>query len=191
MFKLAPGFVISGLLLSLTSACTTETAAVTPSAASLEQAIANRAGITAIAATELPELQVGQVIYVPVYSEVYDFDQNRTFQLTATLSLRNTDMSNPIVVETIDYYNSDGEKINSYLEQPIELAPLASFEVVVAKDDQSGGAGANFIVEWRAAGAVTEPITEAIMISTISQQGMSFVSAGRVIQERSAETPTQ
>jgi len=191
MVKLAPGFVLSGLLFSLVSACTTETAAVTPSAASLEQAIATRAGITAIAAAELPELRVGQVIYVPVYSEVYDFDQNRTFQLTATLSLRNTDLSHPIVIETIDFYNSDGEKISSYLEQPIQLAPLASFEVVVAKDDHFGGAGANFIVEWRAATVVTEPITEAIMISTVSQQGMSFVSAGRVIQARNAEAPVQ
>lgn len=41
--------------------------------------------------------------------------------------------------ETVDYYDSTGEKIRTYLEQPLELAPLASFEVVVPTDDQTGG----------------------------------------------------
>jgi hypothetical protein len=124
---------------------------------------------------------------VPIYSEVYDFNQEQTFQITATLSLRNTDLAHPIVIETVDYYDSAGEKIRTHLEQPLELAPLASFEVVVPKDDQTGGVGANFIVAWRAADAVSDPVVEAVMISTISQQGISFVSPGRVIQERAGE----
>ncbi|MEM8603550.1 MAG: DUF3124 domain-containing protein, partial [Cyanobacteria bacterium P01_H01_bin.121] len=47
-----------------------------------------------------------------------------------------------------------------------------------------GGSGANFIVRWGAAREVSTPIVEAVMISTQSQQGLSFVSAAKVIEEQ-------
>ncbi len=172
------------LLLSMSTACATSptegSAPVDPVSQSLEE----RPGVTPVAGEQLPDLVTGQVIYVPIYSEIYDFDSNQTFQLAATLSLRNTDLNSPIIIETLDYYNSGGEKISTYLKTPIQLAPLASLEIVVASKDGSGGSGANFIVEWRANKTVSEPIAEAIMISSASQQGMSFVSPGRIIQER-------
>jgi hypothetical protein len=118
---------------------------------------------------------------------VYDFNQAQTFEIMATLSLRNTDLAHPIVIETVDYFDSAGEKNRTYLDQPLQLAPLASFEVVVPKNDQTGGVGTNFIVAWQSADAVSDPVMEAVMISTISQQGISFVSPGRVTQERSGE----
>ena len=140
-----------------------------------------RPGITVIAA--VPEAPVqGQTVYVPVYSEIFDSESNRAFQLAATLSLRNTDLTQPIVIDTIDYYNSGGDRIVTYLDQPIQLGPLASTEVVVDRSNIAGGAGANFIVSWQAAAPVSEPIIEAVMISTASQQGVSFVTAGRVVE---------
>lgn len=182
------GFVaLASVWLSLLMGCAVQDPSTTAAESLFQQTLGNQPGLTEIATEALPPLRQGQVIYVPIYSEVYDFNQERTFQITATLSLRNTDLSHPIVIETVDYYNSAGEKIRSYLDQPIQLAPLASFEVVVPKDDQTGGVGANFIVSWRAADAVSDPVIEAIMISTISQQGISFLSSGRVIQERSGE----
>lgn len=118
---------------------------------------------------------------MPVYSEIFDSDSNRAFQLTTTLSLRNTDRSQAIVVNVIDYYNSGGDRVMTYLDQPIQLGPLASTEVVVDRTNLTGGVGANFIVEWQSAAPVSEPIIEAVMISTASQQGMSFTGPGRVI----------
>ncbi len=176
--------LISCLTLGFSVACTEQTAIISPSSTSTEQQLEKSPGVTTISADQLPQLVTGHVIYVPIYSEIYHFDQNRVFQLTATLSLRNTDVANPIVIETVDYYSSGGEKVSTYLTQPIQLVPLASTKVVVAENDQIGGAGANFIVKWRAANQVSEPLMEAIMISTISQQGLSFVSRGKVIQER-------
>ena len=63
---------------------------------------------------------------------------------------------------------------------------MASTDFVVEEYDTSGGAGANFIVDWTASMEVTAPVVEAVMISTASQQGISFVSAGRVLKDRSA-----
>ena len=182
--------LLKGLLccvFGLSVACTAQGPSESSSASSLEQLLADSPGVTLIATEQLPPLVTGQVIYVPIYSEIYDFDQRRTFQLTATLSLRNTDKTNPIFIELINYYNSGGEKISRYLNQPMQLNPLASTEIVVAQDDKTGGAGANFFVEWRAANQVSEPVVEAVMTSTRSQRGMSFVSQGRVVETRTNE----
>lgn len=175
------------LLLSVSAACAVSPTKPTQGSAPIapvNQSLENRPGVTPVAVEQLPDLVMGQVIYVPIYSEIYDSDPNQTFQLAATLSLRNTDLNSPIIIETLDYYDSGGEKISTYLSTPIQLAPLASLEIVVARADSSGGSGANFIVEWRSDETVSEPIVEAIMISSASQQGMSFVSPGRIIQQR-------
>jgi Protein of unknown function (DUF3124) len=127
---------------------------------------------------------IGQTIYVPIYSHIYIRDKTRVINLTATLSIRNTDAQNPISITSVRYYNTEGSHIRDYIKEPLRLAPMASTDFVVAEDDTSGGAGANFIVEWGAGSEVTVPVVEAVMISTASQQGISFVSTGRVIKER-------
>ncbi len=135
-----------------------------------------------VAAEKDEQQVVGQTIYVPIYSHIYGRDKSRVINLTATLSLRNTDAQNPIRITSARYYGTDGAQVREYVSEPLRLAPMASTDFVVAEDDTSGGAGANFIVEWSASVEVTEPVVEAVMISTASQQGISFVSAGRVIK---------
>ena len=131
------------------------------------------------------KIAMGQTIYVPIYSKIYHFNKTRTFQLAATLSIRNTDPKNPIIITSVNYYNSDGKIAKKHLESPVKLAPLASTDFVVPENDQTGGSGANFLVEWVAETKVFEPIIEAVMVSTASQQGISFISVGRVIESKS------
>lgn len=133
----------------------------------------------------------GQTIYVPVYSHIYIRDQSRVINLAATLSIRNTDTQNPIRINSARYYDTNGALVREYVKAPLRLSPLASTDFVVAEDDTSGGVGANFIVEWSAGAEVTEPVVEAVMISTASQQGISFVSQGRVIKDRASRTAGQ
>jgi Protein of unknown function (DUF3124) len=128
----------------------------------------------------------GQTIYVPIYSHIYTQDKSRTINLAATLSIRNTDAQNPIRLACARYYGSNGELLREYVPKPLRLAPMASTDFVVEQNDTSGGVGANFIVDWSAATDVTAPVVEAVMISTASQQGLSFVSTGRVLKDRSA-----
>lgn len=130
----------------------------------------------------------GQTIYVPIYSHIYIRDKSRAINLTATLSIRNTDAQNQIRINSVRYYDTNGTLLKEYVNKPLSLAPMASTDFVVAEDDASGGAGANFIVEWGAGVGVTDPVVEAVMISTASQQGISFVSAGRVIRDRAPPT---
>lgn len=138
-------------------------------------------GSTAMAAEMM--LSKGQTIYVSVYSHIYSGDREHPFYLTATLSIRNTDPKKEIAILSVDYYDSGGKLLKQYLEKPVHLKPLASTRYVIKESDKSGGSGANFIVKWSAPEMVNAPIIESIMIGTKTQQGISFISRGRVIRD--------
>ncbi len=126
----------------------------------------------------------GQMLYVPIYSHIYFKNQERTINLAATVSIRNTDREHSIVLSTIDYIDNNGDLVRRYLQEPRRLDPLASASVVIEESDAAGGLGANFMVEWSAAQPVSTPVVESIMISARSSLGISFTSRARVIAER-------
>lgn len=130
------------------------------------------------------QIAMGQTIYVPVYSHIYHEDRQKILNLAATLSIRNTDLTNSIIITSVRYYDSNGKLVKQYLDRPIQLDALASDDFFVNRTDTSGGFGANFVVEWIAQTEVSEPIVEAVMIATESQQGVSFVSPGKVIKSQ-------
>lgn len=132
----------------------------------------------------------GQVVYVPAYSHIYHGDGN-PYLLTITLSVRNTSMDDEIVVKSVRYYDTKGKEVKSYLEKPVRLSALGTTEVVIERDDATGGSGANFLVEWFAEQPVTEPIIEALMIDTNLQQGISFARRGSVISEVVPDAPSE
>ena len=74
---------------------------------------------------------MGQLVYVPVYSHIYQQDRQKTFNLTATLSIRNTDPFRSLTVTDVAYYDSDGQLVQHYLDQPNHLEPLSSMSYVV------------------------------------------------------------
>ena len=139
---------------------------------------------------ETLKIATGQTVYVPIYSEIYYFDKSKTLQLAATLSVRNTDSQNSMIITSVKYYSSAGDLVREHLDSPLQLAPLASTDFIVNQNDQTGGSGANFLVEWISEAEVSEPIVEALMVSTNSQQGISFVSQGRVIESNSTAVTT-
>lgn len=134
----------------------------------------------------------GQTVYVPVYSHIYHHNSPRNVvNLSATLSIRNTDSDRPIIITSVRYFGSDGQLIRQDVAQSSKLEPLSSVSFFVAADDTSGGAGAGFLVDWVAETAVSEPVIEAVMISTLSSQGISFVSPGRVVSQRVRASVTE
>jgi hypothetical protein len=130
------------------------------------------------------QLSSGQLIYVPVYSHIYQQNKRKTFNLTATLSIRNADPNRTLRIEMVNYFDSQGNLVQSYVDEPVVIPPLASIYYVIEEEDLRGGVGANFLVRWSSSEAVFPPITEAVMISTSMQQGISFISKGRIIEER-------
>lgn len=129
------------------------------------------------------DIVTGQLVYVPAYSEIFIGQEGRSLNLAATLAVHNTDFDAPIIINSVRYYDTDGNLVLDYIDQPVEVNPLASTGFLVEESDTSAGWGANFIVEWVAEEPVHEPVIEAVMVSTRGTQGISLTSLGRVISE--------
>jgi len=126
-------------------------------------------------------LSRGETVYVPAYSHIYSGNRETPFLLAVTLSIRNTDMKHPVILSTVDYYETEGKLLKKYLDKPVRLGPLESIRYVVPQKDKAGGSGANFIVVWGSEKSVNPPIIESVMIATEGQQGISFTSRGQAI----------
>lgn len=124
-----------------------------------------------------------ELVYVPIYSDIYYVDSKHTFSLTATLSIRNTSFKDSLYVFSIDYYNSGGQKVRRYNKSTLLIKPMESVEFVVEDKDDTGGVGANFVVEWGAKPGAQKPYFQGVMIGTTGQQGISFTTEGIVIQK--------
>jgi hypothetical protein len=132
-------------------------------------------------AQETPDLAQQQEIYVPAYSHIYIGNNERPFLLTVTLSIRNIDPKKSMKVVTVDYYETQGKLLKSFLTAPVTLGPLESVRYIIPEKEKIGGSGANFIVQWQADSLINAPIVESIMIGASSGQGISFTSRGKVI----------
>jgi hypothetical protein len=124
-----------------------------------------------------------QTVYVPAYSHIYARG-GTAHLLETTLSIRNTDPENSILINSVDYYDSQGKLVKKYLERAVKLAPMQTTAYLVKKQDTRGGSGANFIVTWSAEKAVYEPIIEAVMVGASNNQPISFISHGRPLAKR-------
>jgi len=148
----------------------------------------NRVGEDKFTALEIEKLPEGLIYkdttYVPVYSDIYSETKDVRFNLTATLSLRNTSFKHDIYVSEVDYFDSHGKKTKSFLTKPIELGPMQSVEYVIDENDTSGGTGANFIINWSAKNEKVKPLFQGIMISTRGQLGISFSTTGLSISNQ-------
>lgn len=123
-------------------------------------------------------------VYIPIYSDIYSQSIYIKYNLTATLSIRNTSLRDSIYIEDIDYYDSEGERVRRYLNDVLLVKPMQTIEYVIAEDDNVGGTGANFIVNWGANTTNVKPLFQGVMISTHGQQGISFVTEGVSISEQ-------
>ncbi len=89
-------------------------------------------------------LSRGQVVYAPVYSHIYIGDRERPFLLAVTLSIRNTDPKDVILVTKVTYFNSKGKILEEYLKEPVILERMSATRFVVHESDKAGGSGASF-----------------------------------------------
>lgn len=118
-------------------------------------------------------------MYVPSYSHIY-YHGGSPLQLESTLSIRNIDTDQPIYLETVSYYDTDGELVKSYLDQRIKLKPLQTIDFLVEERDSTGGSGANFIVNWNAEDSADQPVMEAVMVGASGSRAIAFSRTGVV-----------
>lgn len=125
------------------------------------------------------DLPIEAQVYVPAYSSIYVGQGTVRSNLAATLSIRNTSLTDAIVIRAVRYYDTDGDLVSTFIEQPHRLGAMATADFFVDSSDVRGGTGANFVVDWASEQAVSEPLIEAVMVGSVGAKGISFVSRGR------------
>lgn len=120
--------------------------------------------------------------YLSVYSQIYSLSEHKTHDLTATISMRNTNRFDTIYIGHAEYYDTKGKLIRTYFDQPIFLTPMETVEIVIDEADREGGTGGNFMFDWMVHPKANEPLFEGVMISTSGQQGLSFTTEGRRVR---------
>ncbi len=120
-------------------------------------------------------------IYVPVYSHIF-LSEDRYAKLSITLSIRNTDASKDLYVNSVDYYNTEGTLVRQYISRPHVLKPLATVEYYVSLEDMSGGSGANFVVNIASKNKTALPIIQAVMLNLGRYSNLAFITQGKVIE---------
>lgn len=126
-----------------------------------------------------PTPAVAAEVYVPVYSRLV-YSEGIHLELSALLTVRNTDLSNPIVLESVRYFDSKGVMLRSEIPAPGKLAPMATASFLLKKSDDLGGEGASYLVRWRSDVPVSEPVIEALMSEISGSQSLAFLSRGQV-----------
>ncbi|PAY08385.1 DUF3124 domain-containing protein [Bradyrhizobium sp. UFLA03-84] len=127
-------------------------------------------------------LTTSGAFYVPVYSSVSMSQGKLRADFSVTLSVHNASETRPLVLKRIAYFDTSGKMVESYLKAPVALKPFATVEVSIATTDTRGGTGANFVVDWAAAGEIAEPAVEALMVGSVGAGHYAFISQGRPVR---------
>ena len=115
--------------------------------------------------------------YVPVYSDLLLSHEESHIALQGFVSIRNTDFTNPIFIQKINYYDTNGKFIRKHINEPIYIKPFSSYNIVIKTSDLDGGSGAKFIIDYKLAeGNSKHPLIEALFTGTFGTKAISFSS---------------
>lgn len=130
---------------------------------------------------------VSETVYVPAFARIHTHERIRQ-PLASTLVIHNVDREVSITVTSVAFYDGAGSLVQTFLEDPVTLAPFASTNFLTELSDSRGGIGANYLLEWKADRAACSPLALAVMIGGGGTQGISFALEGRVIAREVSAT---
>lgn len=133
-----------------------------------------------------PPLSTGQLLYLPIYSHVWHGEVDRKGQPTKSLvsvlvSVRNTDTTKSIRVESARYFDTGGKMLREYVKSPINIGPMGTYELFVPRSDDTGGSGANFVIAWKGDSPANLPLVEAVHVNLPAGRSIAFVTSAREI----------
>ncbi len=104
--------------------------------------------------------------------------------VNATIVIHNTDPDHAINIVKMDFYNTSGRLVETYLQQPLKLNPSAGTRVHV-KNPLSGqeGTAAHFVIQWQADTKVVEPLVRGLLMGARGTRGYSFDTTPRIVRE--------
>lgn len=130
-------------------------------------------------ALNIEGIETNSFSYIPAYSHIY-YSKGVPIEMAVTLSLRNIDMKNSLIIEKIFFHNTNGKLIRKYVTKSFRIPPLGTKEFFIDKTDIEGGSGANFIVLFKSEQKILPPIFESIMIGEHYGKPYIFSSRGTI-----------
>jgi hypothetical protein len=130
------------------------------------------------------ELSRGQMLFLPVYSEIPYGDRKASLNLAVTVTVRNLDVARPLTLKRIDYLDEHGVVVRALIERVTILKPLAAEIFQIRESDRSGGRAAGVLMEWESGEGMVAPLLEGVMVNGAYNQGLAFVTAARVLDNR-------
>jgi hypothetical protein len=125
----------------------------------------------------------GQLLYLPVYSNIPYLIDTGMFDMSAFVAIHNTDLLTSIRIIRVLYFNEAGQLVDDFTKDgETILKPLATSNFYIPYEDKSGN-GANFLIEWKADTLVTEPLIEAITLCLKPNNTLAILSKGKVVRQ--------
>jgi hypothetical protein len=136
---------------------------------------------TAANAQEIRALSSGQSIYLPIYSHMLYGNLGKSgkvsqVQLSALVSIRNTDGRRPLRILSARYYDTQGKPLGEHVPKPVAIPPYGTHELFVELNDASGGSGANFVIRWDAESPINPPLVEALHANMDGGKAVVFMT---------------
>lgn len=134
------------------------------------------------------DLSNGQTLYLPVYSHIWHGDRvvegryPLKSQVSALVSIRNTSMKSTIRVLSARFYSTEGKLLKEFVQKPVSINAMGTFELFVERKESEGGSGANFIIQWDAPSPTNPPIVEAVHADIKGHQTLTFTTSAHPIQ---------
>jgi len=131
---------------------------------------------------------LGQSLYLPIYSHIWHGDVVANGERTKTLvsvsvSIRNTDPVKSIRILSAQYYDTDGKKLKEYVTTPKTIGPMGTHELFVPRSDDTGGSGANFVIQWKSDTPASPPMVEGIHANLPAGRSIAFISSARALPD--------
>lgn len=127
---------------------------------------------------------LGQVLFLPVYSEINYGDRNAVANLTVQATIRNLDPEGVIQIKRVDYLDAKGVVVRSLLGSTLTLKSMAAETFLIKESDRSGGKSPGILIEWGSEGRVVPPLVLGVMVNASYNQGMALTTVPAVVAER-------
>lgn len=125
----------------------------------------------------------GQLLYLPVYSNIPYLIDTGMFDMSAFVSIHNADLNSAFTLAQVLYFNQEGKLVDDFLKgTKVVIEPLATKNFYIPYEDKSG-TGANFLIEWYADTMITEPLIESVTLCLKPNNTLAISSRGRIIRQ--------
>lgn len=132
-------------------------------------------------------LSQGEFLYLPIYSFIWYGDRGssgnaKQAPVSALVSIHNTDMSKTLNLLSANFFSTEGKLLRNFVPKPRLLKPMETVEILVQRNDTSGGSGANFVFQWEStSGPMSPPLVQALHAEMQTNRAIAFTTDAVVI----------